>query len=295
MLPKTRRQAKHQARVVRKREDHLAKVIVAQSEIFGLISIWLVASLCLTSCRKPEISVPVQPELHDAGVVAMWEAQDIWFNHQRDGDFYMYVRRFDQARESFEAAVAEAKKSFGKDDPRLARSLTGLGRCFVARRDYPSALLALEESLRIKKAKYRHPSLDVADLLTELAHVRLAQAEVPMARALINESIQLRNEIGKGYFAPETSLVDGMILFREGKQKAAVALYKKVEEALNRELASRKELPPSTRSMTTLRECLDNYVLFLEQSGDKTASQAERKKLTNLNEWLVILGENGTT
>jgi tetratricopeptide (TPR) repeat protein len=268
---------------------------VAKSEIFGLVSIWLLASLCLTSCRKPEISVPSQPEQHDSGVVAMWEAQDVWFGHQRDGDFYMYVRRFDQARESFDAAVAEAKKSFGKDDPRLARSLTGLGRCYVARRDYASALPALEEALRIKKAKYKHPSADVADLLTELAHVKVAQGEVFSARSLINQSIQLRNEIARGYFAPETSLVDALILFREGKQKEAVALYKKVEEALHKELASRNELPPSTRSMTTLRECLDNHVFVLQQSGDKKACEAQRKKLADLNEWLVILGENGTT
>jgi tetratricopeptide (TPR) repeat protein len=270
---------------------------VAKNSIFGLLLIVLSVSVFLSSCRKPEVNIPVGAngqELHDPSVIAMWKAQDTWLDHQRDGDFYIYVRRFDQARESFDSAIREARKSFGNDDPRLARSLTGLGRCFAARREYPAALLAFEEALKIKKAKYKNPSLDVADLLTELAHVRLGQSELAQARALINESNQLRKQISADSFSPETALVEALLLAREGKRKEAKTLYKKVENELLKRLAPTDELPPSTRAMTTLRECLDNYILSLDQDGDRKGVEELRKKLDEVNQWLVILGENGT-
>lgn len=275
--------------------DHLRTV--AKNSIFGLVLIVLSISVFLSSCRKPEVKIPVGAngqELHDPSVISMWKAQDAWLDEQRDGDFYIYLRRFDQARESFDTAIKEARKSFGNDDPRLARSLTGLGRCFAARRDYPAALLAFEEALKIKKAKYKSPSLDVADLLTELAHVRLGQAELAQARALIDQSKQLRKQIAADSFSPETALVDALLLAREGKQKEAKTLYKKVENELRKRLTPTDELPPSTRAMTTLRECLDNYVLSLDQDGDKKGVEELRKKLDSVNQWLVILGENGT-
>lgn len=271
--------------------------IVAKNSIFGLLLIVVVTSVLLSACRKPEVTIPVganEQELHDPAVIEMWKAQDAWLDAQRDGDFYVYMRRFDQARESFDKAISEARKSFGNDDPRLARSLTGLGRCFAARRDYPSAILAFEEALKIKKAKYKNPSLDVADLLTELAHMRLGQVELDQARALINESNQLRKQIATDSFSPETALVDALLLAREGKQKEAQTLYKKVEDELLRHLASTSALPPSTRAMTTVRECLDNYLICLNQVADKKGLEDAHKKLDSINEWLVILGENGT-
>lgn len=234
-------------------------------------------------------------ELHDPSVIKMWKSQDAWLEDQQDGDFYIYMRRFDQARESFDAAIREARKSFGNEDPRLARSLTGLGRCFAARRDYPSAIQAFEEALKIKKSKYKNPSLDVADLLTELAHLRLGQSELAQARNLIDESYQLRKRIASAdSFSPETTLVEALLLAREGKPNQARILYIKVEDFLLRQLATTRELPPSTRAMTTLRECLDNHVLAMQQVGDKKGLQDSRKKLASINEWLVILGESGT-
>src|SRR5579885_335650 len=158
----------------RKSERRRAKLGIERRSarlVVALVSGLLAPLVMLTACSR-DLSIPRQKSEPDPMSSSQWRSQMAWLDAQEDGDFYLFVRRYDKAEQAFQLAAKEAK-AFGRNDPRGARSLTGLARVALAKRDFKGAAASFQEALSIKRKAYGNYNSDVSDLMTELARAQV--------------------------------------------------------------------------------------------------------------------------
>src|SRR5690606_29778434 len=92
----------------------------------------LVGASLLSACNAQKLNIGDQ-KAPVSSVTQQWIEQNDWLSYQQDGDFLLYVQRFDKAEEAFKTAIKKADDARFKD-ARVARSLTGLARVYLTRR-----------------------------------------------------------------------------------------------------------------------------------------------------------------
>jgi serine/threonine protein kinase len=100
------------------------------------------------------------------------ETQDMnmWVDRNQDGDRARYKHQLSDAERHYQDAITEAMK-FGKNDPRLAKSLLSLGSTYLEDKQYSRAESTLKRALQILDKCYGHNSSEQATALFVLARV----------------------------------------------------------------------------------------------------------------------------
>lgn len=252
---------------------------------------FLLSCLALSSsaCGMKPLQVP-QSHGTSPAVSREWQNQNDWHEKQQDGDYFLFVQRFDRAEAAFDEAIAKAVEA-GFRDARVARSYTGLARARVGRRKYAEALADYRNALQIKKRSYGNFSADVGDILTEMAYLHILLNQPVEARKLVLESFQIWKKL-KAEHITELVFVDGALTWQEGNDKSAGA---KLERAASQyiEQTDLKRYPQSTHSLRMARDCGERYATWLLVHGKKSEAQLLRERFKPINEWLMILGESG--
>ena len=88
----------------------------------------------------------------------------------------------------------EAARSFGDHDPRLARSLTGLGQVLIAEAKSSEAVPLFHEALGIFEKNQGDEGADVALCLTGLATAHGRQAEDAAAEPLLRRALAIQEK-----------------------------------------------------------------------------------------------------
>ncbi len=221
-------------------------------------------------------------------VSADWDNQQGWIAKQRDGEFLLFVQRFDRADAKFREAVQLAEE-FGVNDARVARSLTGLGRAQAAHNDWQSALIQFERALTIKRKSYGNDHSDVADLLTDLAVTRCQLNQVKESRTALDEAKAIWKHI-HATTIPETMYVEAIVKDKEGSLEAEDA-FKRATDTFLTQIDLHK-YPQPTISMREARDCGERYCVWLDTHGKAELAKQYRQKLQPLNEWLNLLGQS---
>lgn len=242
-------------------------------------------SLCLQSCTVNKLNVP-KKDL-PSPMVAEWKKQGDWLDKQQDGDFFLYVQRFDRAEESFEAAIEKAGL-FGKQDARMARSLVGLARAQTARRKLPEAKENYEKALAIKRKSYGEAHSDIADILTELAYVKACSCESEAARDLVKQTDKALKKLQASRSA-ELQFIDAMIELNDGKDAET-----KLKTAADGFLAQidLDKYPQPTKSMRTACDSVERLAIWYDSHGKPDQAEQYREKLQPIRQWLMIMGES---
>lgn len=221
-----------------------------------------------------------------------WQAQSDWWESQEDGDFLVYVRRFDKAEDVLKVALARAEK-FGRGDPRMARSMRSLARVYLERNDYEKAASLLESSLEIKEKAVGRSSSEVADIKTDLALARALQGRPEESRKLFDEALAIRQLYDNNLDMAETIYVEAILLARTGDRAGAEKKYDKVIEILSEQMKSSDSVP-STALISKLRSALMSEVDILKEMGKTEKSKQRKEQYDRVQLWLATLGETGT-
>ena len=219
-----------------------------------------------------------------------WREQNEWLEHQQDGDFFLYIQRFDRAEESFKTAIKKAEDARFRD-ARLARSQTGLARAYSNRHKFEEALKYYNQALEIKKKAYGENHYDVADILTERAFVNASLSKIDAATQDLHRVEKINTNL-KAHALLELQFVEAVIDMQSGKETAALPKFKLTTEQFISQIDLHR-YPQSTKSMRIARECGERYAALLEANGRKDEAKAYRNKLRPISEWMMILGESG--
>lgn len=218
-----------------------------------------------------------------------WQKQFDWLQEQDDTDFLLYVRRLDLAESRAKTAVKKAGQ-FGKDDPRLGRSLTSLGRVYLEKSEFEKALDPLNKAYEIKLAKFGEKSADVANILNEIAYAQIKMGHIEAARKSLEKAVSIRKEIRDVYASIDSDFVEGLILEKEGDpDKAAKKLESTIEKYKSRSSNIGGDL--SNEQLSRMRFCLTKYLELKRGSLKEDKVEDLDAKLTYLNDWFRILGQ----
>jgi len=218
-----------------------------------------------------------------------WKQQFDWLQEQDDTDFLLYVRRLDLAESRALAAIKKAKQ-FGKDDPRLARSLTSLGRIYLEKAEFEKSLEPLNEAYKIKLAKFGKKSADVADILNEIAFAQINIGHTKAARESLSGAVAIRKEIRDFYASIDSDLVEGLILEKEGDSKAATEKFEStIKQYQSRSNSTTGDL--SNEQLSRMRICFSKYLELRHDKSDEKELKELDEKLAYLNDWFRILGQ----
>lgn len=212
-----------------------------------------------------------------------WKKQFDWLREQEDADFLLYCRRFDLAESVARKAIMKAK-AFGKDDPRLSRSLTSLGRIYLERGQFQQALDPLNQALKIKAAKFGNDSADVADIRTEIAYAEVNLDKLPEARKNIDQAKAIRRKINDYFASIDSDFTEGLILEKEGKSKEALKKYhSSISNFQGRSTGSTGDL--SNAQLNRTRICIEKYLSIIDKIGVTKNTSEVRANQSFLNEW----------
>lgn len=261
---------------------------MSTSRVYSVLIVFSVASL-LSACNAPKLSIGDQ-NAPVSGVTQQWIEQNDWLSHQQDGDFLLYVQRFDKAEEAFKTAIKKADDARFKD-ARVARSLTGLARVYLTRRQFENAITKYEQALDIKRRAYGDDHYDVADILTELAFAEASLGRLERARGHVERATTVYKN-HKADVGTELLYVDAFLNAQEGKPTVAEKKYKQATERLILQIDVHR-YPQPTRSMRLARDCAEQYANLLDNQGKKDVARAFRERVKPINEWMMILGESG--
>lgn len=254
----------------------------------SVLIVFSIASL-LSACNAHKLNLGDQ-NAPVSGVTQQWIEQNDWLGHQQDGDFLLYVQRFDKAEEAFKTAIKKADDAKFKD-ARVARSLTGLARVYLARRQFEDAIAKYEQALDIKRRSYGDDHYDVADILTELAFAEASLGRLETARGHVERATTVYKN-HKAKVGTELLYVDAFLNVQEGKQEIAAEKYKQATDRLISQIDVH-HYPQPTRSMRIARDCAEQYANLLDNQGKKDLARAFRERVKPINEWMMILGESG--
>ncbi|HEX8200754.1 MAG TPA: FxSxx-COOH system tetratricopeptide repeat protein [Isosphaeraceae bacterium] len=122
----------------------------------------------------------------------------------RVGVFDEFRARSEDAEASFRQSLAVWEAAFGLEDPRVARTLTHLGRVLQDRGKLAEARRCLERALRIKEAAYGPDHPQVASTLGNLGNVAHAQGDLAEARRCQERALRIE-ETAYGPDHPEVA------------------------------------------------------------------------------------------
>ncbi|HMP53614.1 MAG TPA: tetratricopeptide repeat protein [Candidatus Melainabacteria bacterium] len=249
------------------------------------IAVFLGATGLVSACS----SLPSDQDLSAARYSSEeWKKQFEWLTDQEDTDFLLFVRQLDVAESMAQSAIKRGRK-FSKDDSRLARSETSLGRVLLEKGEYEKGIAPLQDALRIKTAAYGKNSADVADILTELAYAEINLGQVEKARKSIDEAIAIRKKIKDVFASIDSDFVEGLILEGEGKMKEAKSKYASSIVAYNSRLRlGAGEL--SNAQLNRTRICLRHLIELRKKHDPGADLKPLNDSLAYLNEWFFCLG-----
>ncbi len=219
-----------------------------------------------------------------------WQAQNEWLDKQEDGDFFLFVRRFDRAQEAFQSAIQKGE-SFGPFDARLARSLTGLARVFMAKHDFESARLQYERALEIKRKSYGNENSDVIDIIRELACAQVQLGHTQEARKLIDEALQLQVKTNDLLSMPEAKFIASKICLQENNAKDEEKNLAEAADGFLKDVSL--TYPVNTMRLQNSADCVYSYCSFLDRHGKQVQADNYRAKITPVQNWLNMLGQTG--
>lgn len=247
------------------------------------------ACIVLSSCSPRQLNIGKE-EAPLPMVSQQWKEQNEWLEHQQDGDFFLYIQRFDRAEQSFKTAIKKAEDARFRD-ARLARSQTGLARAYLNRHEFDDALRLYTKALEIKKKAYGENHYDVADILTERAYANLALFHTEDARSDVQQAKLIYRNL-KSQSLPELDFVDAALDVQSGNDRDAETKFKSALQLLLSQIKLHR-YPQPTKSMRIARDCGDRYISILEAHGKKSEADSCRQNLKPISEWLIILGETG--
>jgi serine/threonine protein kinase len=120
------------------------------------------------------------------------ETQEVnmWVDHNLDGDKALARHDFRGAERCYQEAITEATK-FGRNDPRLAKSLLSLGRTYAEDKQYTRAEASLQRARQILEKCYGPDSFEESPVLIALAHVYEEQGLKDQAAEIKQEAMKL--------------------------------------------------------------------------------------------------------
>lgn len=219
-----------------------------------------------------------------------WKQQFAWLQDQEDTDFLLYVRRLDKAESVANQAIVKANK-FGAEDPRLARSLTSLGRIYIEQGNYKKALEPLEKSRDIKTKKFGKNNPDVADILTEISYAHINLGNLDKAKDALKRANAIREAINDKFSTIDSDFLEGLMFEKENKLQNA---DKKFLSCINTYNERIKGMPDSisTQQINRMVICFNRYLSIKGQLDPKFDKKPFLKKLDDLNRWLNLLGNS---
>ena len=246
----------------------------------------LFSLMLVTSCSSlpPDDSISESRYTSDS-----WKQQFAWLQDQEDTDFLLHVRRLDKAEELANQAILKAN-AFGKTDPRLARSLTSLGRSYLERSQFSKALPPLMEAYKIKSEKFGKNNADVADILTEIAYAHVRIGETEKAKEFLDQAVEIQERIHDKYAKIDSDYVAGLILEQENKLPEANSKY----QSCIAELSSRMDYDGnslSTEQIARMQDCLSRSILLTKTLSPNQDVKPIEKQFNNVVSWLVILAQ----
>ena len=257
--------------------------------LFKNLSIaFIAAQLFITSgCGTLESGNEITDDRYNSEA---WKLQFAWLKDQEDADFLLYVRRMSEAEKLAKMAIARAKK-FNEDDPRLARSLTSLGRIFLESAKYQEALVPLEKARRIKTEKFGKNSADVADILTEISYANFNLGNLDKARANLDKARAIRKVINDNFSTIDSDLIEGLILDKENRHEEALKKFLSCIETYNQRM---EEMPDSisTEQMNRMTICFQKYISIQNNLNPGFDTSPFKNNLEKLNRWLRLLGNS---
>ncbi|HEY9791582.1 MAG TPA: serine/threonine-protein kinase [Candidatus Obscuribacterales bacterium] len=120
------------------------------------------------------------------------ETQEVnmWVDHNLDGDKALARHQYRTAERCYQEAITEATK-FGRNDPRLAKSLLSLARSYTEDRQYTRAESSLKRAKQILEKCYGPGSFEESPVLFALAKVYEQQGLMDQAAETKHEAIRL--------------------------------------------------------------------------------------------------------
>lgn len=259
---------------------------VLSGTVIGVFCIGI--SPLLLSCGQVE---KTQSKADSHFTSKAWKQQFEWFQDQQDTDFLFYIRRFDQAEELAKNAIEKAK-AFGNSDPRLARSLTSLGRIQLNQSNYEAAHKSLSHAFQIKSKKFGMKNTDVADILCELAYTDLNQEDLEGANNAAAQARNIRQELNDQYGIIESDYLAALILSKQEKEKEALATYGNCIKAYMNKIDNPLETL-SSENLHRMKNCFHKYIELKKTSDPSVNLKDEEAELNKLTAWLNVLGESG--
>lgn len=264
-------------------------LMVRCSKPVWTLAICVFACLLVSACNVRKLNISKE-EAPPPMVSKQWKEQTDWLEHQQDGDFFLYIQRYDRAEDSFKTAIKKAEDARFRD-ARLARSQAGLARAYSNRRKFQDAIRLYDKALEIKRKAYGENHYDVADILTERAFVNVSLFNTDAARQDVERAKQIYRNL-KLQPLLELQFVEAAVDVQSGKENSALPKFKSATDQFISQI-NLHHYPQSTKSMRVARDCGDRYASLLDSRGKRAEAQAYRDKLRPITEWMMILGERG--
>jgi TonB family protein len=152
----------------------------------------------------------------------------LWINL---GDLYIPLLRIDEAKVSFERALAIGETNFGNDDLRLTTSLDKIAFMARGKSDFKKAADISSRSLAIKEKFLKPGDVEIARATYILADTYRLTRDVTKAEQLFQESIRLYDLLGrKDREFVEVLRKYLLLLTSEGKRNDAALIQSRLAE-----------------------------------------------------------------
>lgn len=133
--------------------------------------------------------------------------------------------------------IADGEKVLGKDSPKLSESLNFLANEYREIADYPAAQATFQRALSIREKANGPQSREVAQTICDLAQLDEAQGAPDKARDKYRQVIAME-KLPPGPELCKALEYYAKLLFKEGKQAAAEALYQRIRDIKSGKLTS---------------------------------------------------------
>jgi len=194
------------------------------------------------------------------------------------------LNRMEEARVSYERALALKEKALGPEHPSVSNSLNSLGILLVSLDESEQALPLLERALELKKKTLgpEHPS--VASSLDNLGRVFVIQGHFARAQAHHEQALALRErQLGPEHPAVALSLANlGIALSVQGRHAQAVPLFERALALRERHLGPKHQATLSS---------IENLALSQFERGQYEQALAGLERVQALR--LEVLGPGG--
>ncbi len=201
------------------------------------------------------------------GLITFACGPETWESGMAAGRQAMQQKNFVEAERIFTATLVQAE-SFGRKDPRVALTLTGLAQAHQAQKDYAQAEPLYLRALKIMQEVKGREDPSVAAILNNLGVLNRLHGQYPDAEPQLERALAIKEKV----YGPEHPEV-ALTLNNLAQLYTAQGLYPKATIAFERALAILEKAygPDHVKKTTTLK----SYQAMLKKSR---VSQPESAK-----------------